>query len=90
MVWIYGGEGASHKIWSGSMQWFLRNLTLQTDDGQTTDDERLHHDSSQAELKNHKLKISKIENSTFVMITEMKFQEKFENFRLRFVGGVAF
>ncbi len=32
MVWRYGGEGATHKIWSGSMQRFLRNLSLRTTD----------------------------------------------------------
>ncbi len=33
IVWRYGGEGAAHKIWSGSMQRFLRNLSLRTTDG---------------------------------------------------------
>ncbi len=33
IVWRY-----NHIIWSGSMQQFPRNLTLRTDDGQTTDD----------------------------------------------------
>ena len=32
MVWRYGGKGATHKIWSGSMQRFLRNLSLRTTD----------------------------------------------------------
>ncbi len=36
MVWRYGGKGATHKVWHGSMQRFLRNLSLQTD-GQMTD-----------------------------------------------------
>ncbi len=58
MVWRYGGYVASHKIWSGSMQRFLRNLSLRTDgrrttdDGRTdgrTDDGRLRHDSSSAD-----------------------------------------
>ena len=44
MVWRYGGGGATHKIWSGSMQQFLRNLRLRT-----TDDVRLRHDSSSAD-----------------------------------------
>ena len=35
MVWIYGGKGATHKMWLGSSQRFLRNLSLQTDDGRT-------------------------------------------------------
>ncbi len=37
MVWRYGGEGATHKIWPGSMQRFLRNLSLRATDGRTTD-----------------------------------------------------
>ncbi len=37
-----------------------------------------------------KIRNSKIQNSNFVMTVEKKFQEKFEIFRLRFVGGVAF
>ncbi len=36
MVWRYGGEGATHKIWPGSMQRFPRNFEF-TDDGRTTD-----------------------------------------------------
>ena len=40
--------------------------------------------------KNRKLKISKIQNSTFVKTTEKKIQKKFESFQLRFVGGVVF
>ncbi len=31
MVWRYGGQVASQKIWSGSMQRFMRNLSLRTD-----------------------------------------------------------
>ena len=46
MVWRYGGERATHKIWCGSMQRFPRNLSLRTDartdartdDGRTTTD----------------------------------------------------
>ncbi len=34
--------------------------------------------------------MSKIQNSTFVRPIEKKMQEKFENCRLRFVGGVGF
>ena len=30
IVWRYDGEGATHKIWPGSMQRFLRNLCLPT------------------------------------------------------------
>ncbi len=45
MVWRYDGEGATHNILAGSMQRFLRNLSLRTDDG-WTDDGRLRHDSS--------------------------------------------
>ncbi len=51
MIWRYGEEGATHKIWPGSMQRFPRNLSLQTD-GRTdgwTDDGRLRHDSSSAD-----------------------------------------
>ncbi len=48
MVWRYGGEGAAHKIWPGSIQQFPRNLSLRTDDRWTTDG-RLHHDSSSAD-----------------------------------------
>ncbi len=49
IVWRYGGEGATHKIWYGSMQRrFPRNLSLQTTDGRT-DDGRLRHDSSSAD-----------------------------------------
>ena len=32
MVWRYGGQGATHKIWPGSMQRFLRNLSLRATD----------------------------------------------------------
>ncbi len=32
MVWRYRGERATHKIWSGFMQRFLRNLSLWTTD----------------------------------------------------------
>ncbi len=39
---------------------------------------------------NRKLKILKIQNSTFVKTIQKKFQEKFENFRMRFVEGAAF
>ncbi len=46
MIWRYGREGGTHKIWPGPMQRFLRNLSLRT-----MDDGRLCHDSSQAELK---------------------------------------
>ncbi len=42
MVWRYGGEGATRKIWPGSMQRFPRNLSLRTDG-------RLRHDSSSAD-----------------------------------------
>ncbi len=49
MVWRYGGEGTTHKIWPGSMQRFSRNLSLWTTDGQRTDDGRLRHDSSFAD-----------------------------------------
>ena len=35
IVWRYGGEGATHKIWPRPMQWFPRNLSLQATDGQT-------------------------------------------------------
>ncbi len=38
MVWRYGEEGASHKIWPGSIQRFPRNLSLRTDDGRRTTD----------------------------------------------------
>ncbi len=38
--------------------------------------------------KSRKIKISKIQTSTFVRTTEKKFQENFENIRLRFVGVV--
>ncbi len=31
MVWRYSGEGATHKIWPGSIQRFPRNLSLRTD-----------------------------------------------------------
>ncbi len=41
MVWRYGGEGATHKIWPGSMQRFPRNL-------RTPDDGHMRHDSSSA------------------------------------------
>ncbi len=27
MIWRYGGYAAVHKIWAGSMQRFLRNLS---------------------------------------------------------------
>ncbi len=40
MVWRYGGEGATHKVWPGSMQQFPRNLNLWTTGGRggrTTD-----------------------------------------------------
>ncbi len=47
MVWRYGQEGATHKIWPGSMQRFPRNLSLRTDG--RTDDGRLRHDSSSAD-----------------------------------------
>ncbi len=47
MVWRYGGEGATRKIWPGSMHRVPRNLSLRTD-GRTTDDLRLRHDSSSA------------------------------------------
>ncbi len=33
MVWQYGGEGATHKVWPGSMQRLLRNQSLWTTDG---------------------------------------------------------
>ena len=36
MLWRYGAEGVTHKIWPGSMQRFPRNLSLRTD-GRTTD-----------------------------------------------------
>ena len=35
VVWRYGGEGATHKIWPGSMQRFPRNLSLWTDGPRT-------------------------------------------------------
>ncbi len=41
-------------------------------------------------VKNLKLKISKIQNSTFVSTTEKKIQEKFEKIQKLFEGGVAF
>ncbi len=31
LFWRYGGQVASHKIWSGSMQRFPRNLGLRMD-----------------------------------------------------------
>ena len=40
--WRYGGQVASHKIWSRTMQRFPRNVSLRTDNG------CLHHDSSSA------------------------------------------
>ncbi len=53
MVWRYDGEGAIHKMLPGSMEWFLRNLDLRTDDERrtdgATDDARLCHDSSSAD-----------------------------------------
>ncbi len=50
MVWRYGAQVAFHKIWHGSMQRFLRNLSLWTDDG------RLRHDSSSADKVQAELK----------------------------------
>ncbi len=48
-IWIMG-DRATHKIWRGSMQRFLRNLNLQTmDDGQTND-RCLRHNSSSADF----------------------------------------
>ncbi len=41
-------------------------------------------------VKNRKLKISKIQNSTFVSTTEEKIQEKFEKIQKLFEGGVAY
>ncbi len=32
-AWRYGGQGVDHKIWSGPMQRFLRNLSLPTTNG---------------------------------------------------------
>ncbi len=32
IVWRYGGEGATHKMWPGSMKRFPRNLSLRTTD----------------------------------------------------------
>ena len=46
MVWRYGGEGATYKIWPGYMQRFPRNLNLRTDG--RTDAGRLRYDSSSA------------------------------------------
>ena len=47
MVWRYGGKVATHKIWPGSMQRFLRNLNLRKDAGRRmTHDGCLRHDSS--------------------------------------------
>ncbi len=40
--------------------------------------------------KNRKVKISKIQNSTFVRTNEKKIQEKFEKIQKEFEGGVAF
>ena len=42
MISRYGVEGATHKIWPGSMQQFLRNLSVQTEG-------RLLHDCSSAD-----------------------------------------
>ena len=41
-------------------------------------------------VKNQKLKISKIPNSSFVRTIEKKIQEKFGNIQKWFEGGVAF
>ncbi len=50
MFWRYGGEGDTHKIWSGSMQRLLRNLVYgRRTDGRRADDGRLRHDSSSAD-----------------------------------------
>ena len=35
IVWLYSREGATHKIWPGFMQRFLRSLSLRTTDGRT-------------------------------------------------------
>ncbi len=37
MVSTYGGEGATHKVWLGSMQRFPSDLSLRTTDGRMTD-----------------------------------------------------
>ncbi len=50
-VWRYGGEGATHRIWPGSMAAVSEKLEFTDDgrtDGHTTDDGRLRHDSSSA------------------------------------------
>ncbi len=41
-------------------------------------------------VKNRKLKISKIQNNTFVRTTEKKIQKQFERIQEWFEGGVAF
>ncbi len=41
-------------------------------------------------IKNQKLKISKIQNSTFARTTGKKFQKKTEMIQKCFEGGVAF
>ncbi len=41
-------------------------------------------------VKNRKLKISKIQNNSFVRTTEKKIQEKFGNIQKWFEGGAAF
>ena len=56
MVWRYGQEGATHKIWPGSMQRFPRNLSLQTTDG-WTDALPLHGSSSDLQWHKAELKI---------------------------------
>ncbi len=41
-------------------------------------------------VKNSKVKISKIQNSTFVRTNEKKIQKKFEKIQKWFEGGVGF
>ncbi len=49
-----------------------------------------HNGEIQKFVKNRKLKISKIQNSTFVRTTEKKIPEKVEKIQRRFEGGIVF
>ncbi len=49
-----------------------------------------YNDEFKKNVKNQKLEISKIQNSTFVRIAEKKIQKKFEKMQKWFEGGVGF
>ena len=48
------------------------------------------NEKKKIEKSNHTLKISKIQDSTFVRTTEKKIQKKFEKIQMWSEGGVAF